>query len=125
VLVIRLLSQGYAFPLFLHHPIITFDHISPDVGANGTIAGVIDTQEIIVTTKMVAGSFDKSLCSGATIQSFLSQIAQSSDMYSDGTNAANGPCTGISIGLGFEARVIANPTSVALDPAPPPDPCAD
>jgi hypothetical protein len=125
VLVVRLLSQGYAFPLVLHHPIITFDHISPDVGANGTIAGVIDTQEIIATTKSIAGSFDKSLCSGPTIQSILSQIAQTSDMYSDGTNSASGPCTGISIGLGFEARVIANPTTVTTAPAPPPDPCAD
>jgi hypothetical protein len=125
VLVVHLLSQGYAYPLFIHHAIITFDHISPDVGAHGTIAGVLDTQELLATTKFVASILDKSLCSGPAIQSILDQIAQTSDMYSDGTNAANGSCTGISIGLGFEARVIANPTTVTTAPAPPPDPCAD
>ncbi len=122
---LRLVSQGNTFTMMLHHPIITFAHASPDVGAGGIVAGVLDTQELITTFQQMAGRVDTSLCSGPTIQSLLTQLAEASDMFADGTNSATGTCSGISIAFGFEARVVANPSSVTQAPAPPPDPCGD
>ncbi len=33
------------------------------------------------------------------------------------------PCNAISMGIGFTAKLVANPTQVAIDPTLPPDPC--
>lgn len=39
------------------------------------------------------------------------------DILEDGTNAPGVPCDGISIGFGFDARLVANPTAVTqVDP---------
>ena len=53
------------------------------------------------------------------------QISQASDILKDGTNVPGKPCDGISIGLGFVGKKIANPTKIAADDAAvPPDPCS-
>jgi hypothetical protein len=45
-------------------------------------------------------------------------------MLKDGSNAAGTACTGISIGLGFVGKKVANPTKIDnSDAAAPPDPC--
>jgi hypothetical protein len=90
----------------------------------GIIAGILPTNALISQLKMVAGAFDPSLCSGPTIDSITSQIAQASDILQDGTQSATQSCDGISIGLGFNAEL------VQLGPVAPPampkaDPCAD
>ncbi len=92
--------------------------------SDGTIAGVIDTEQFISELAKVAGSFDTSLCSGSTFDSIAQQIRQASDIMSDGTNGdPSKTCDAISIGLGFNGHGVTL-GDVAAPVTPPPDPCA-
>jgi hypothetical protein len=121
---ISLVFQGVALTLSVNHAVITFDHTSDADAANGTIAGVINTQELITGLKSVAGRISSSLC-GSAFDGIAQQIQQASDILSDGTNASGKNCDGISIGLGFTGKLIHDPTKIATsDASVPPDPCA-
>jgi hypothetical protein len=121
---ISLVFQGVPLTLSVNHAVITFDHTTANDAANGTIAGVIDTSELITGLKSVAGRISQSLC-GSAFDGIAQQITQASDIKKDGSNAAGGTCDGISIGLGFIGKKIANPTKIASDDgAVPPDPCS-
>ncbi len=120
--------SGYSLTLKIIGAVITMDVTGMGTAAkatNGTIAGVINTEELINELAKVAGSFDTSLCSGSTFDSIAQQIRQGSDIMSDGTNGdPTKTCDGISIGLGFDAAGVTLGT--VADPAPPKaDPCAD
>ena len=120
---ISLVFQGVPLTLSVNHAVITFDHTTDADAANGTIAGVIDTNELITGLKSVAGRISTSLC-GSAFDGIAQQIQQASDIMSDGTNASGKACSGISIGLGFTGKKVANPTKIASsDASAPPDPC--
>ena len=121
-LVLSLSLNGVPVELHLHDSTILFQHTVGDDLTNGTIAGVLDTQEFITTLKSVAGQFSTSLC-GSAFDGIAQQIQQASDIMSDGTNVAGLTCNGISVGIGFDAKRVANPTKVVPPPPPPPDPC--
>jgi hypothetical protein len=91
---------------------------------NGTIAGVIDTEQFITELKKVAGAFSEDLCEGSTIESIANQLRQASDIMKDGTaGSPSQECDGISIGLGFDAKEVL--LGAVAEPAEPPaDPCA-
>lgn len=114
---------GVALDLTVKNAILTFDHAGAAAN-NGTIGGVIDTEQLITGLKAVAGRISPSLCSGTTFDGIASQIKAASDILSDGTNAPGTPCTGISIGIGFTAKQIKNPDKVAPMSTPSPDPCS-
>jgi hypothetical protein len=113
---------GATLPISIHHAVLTFDHVDHADAANGTISGVLDTEEFITALQKVAGTISTSLC-GAAFDGIADQIRQAQEILKDGTNAPNVACTGISIGLGFTAKLVANPTTVTQAPQPPPDPC--
>ncbi len=121
-LVLALDVQGVAVTFNVHDAILTFDHAQAGAITNGTIAGTLDTQEFVATMKTVAPQFSASLC-GTAFDGIAQQIEQSSDILVDGSNQPGTPCTAISIGIGFEALQVANPTEISLPPSPPPDPC--
>lgn len=121
-LILSLNFNGVPVELHIHDAIITFDHTAAASLTNGTIAGVLDTQEFVATMKSVAGQFSTALC-GTAFDGIAQQIEQASDILSNGTNAPGTPCTGISVAMGFNATAIANPTKVAQPPPPPPNPC--
>lgn len=114
---------GVGLDLVIHKAIITFTHSDPHTANIGTIAGIIQTEELISGLKRVAGRIQKSLCEGAAFDQIAQEIRQASDIMSDGTNVAGPKCDGISIGLGFVAKEIKHPTKVADLAAPSPDPC--
>jgi len=121
---ISLVFQGVPLALSVNHAVITFDHTGAADAANGTIAGVIDTEELITGLKSVAGRISASLC-GSAFDGIANQIRQASDIIKDGSNKSGVPCDGISIGLGFTGKKIANPTKIASDDGSvPPDPCS-
>lgn len=121
---VSLVFQGVALTLAVNHAVITFDHTSPNAAANGTIAGVINTQDLINGLKQVAGRISTSLC-GSAFDGIAQQITQASDIIHDGTNKSGTACDGISIGLGFTGALVANPTKVAVDDGgSSPDPCS-
>jgi len=121
---ISLVFQGVPLSLSVNHAVITFDHTDANDAANGTIAGVIDTQDLITGLKSVAGRISASLC-GSAFDGIAAQIEQASDIIHDGSNKSGVACDGISIGLGFVGKKVANPDKIASsDAAVPPDPCA-
>jgi len=123
-IVLDLGFSGIQIPITIHDAIITFDHVDHADAMNGTIAGVIDTQEFITTFRQAAGEISTSLC-GSAFDGIAEQIDQAQDILNDGTNAPNVACNAISIGIGFNAKLVANPTTVAQAPQPPPNPCGD
>ena len=71
----------------------------------------------------LAGTLSPEFCNGGpTVESILNQIRQASDIMSDGSQQAGTPCTGISIGLGFDATEV-TVDGVGAAAMPQPDPC--
>ena len=121
------LSLGFgdvSLDLTVHQSTIVFEHAG-STAANGTIAGVLDTEQFIAGLRKVVSRFSTSFCTGDGFNSIAQQIRQASDILSNGTNAAGSDCNGISIGVGFTAAEIAPPKDVADLGAPTPDMCAD
>lgn len=130
LLSLALTIGGNAITLNVHSAVVSFDPQAPGSVTNGTIAGVINTEELINSLKTIAGHISPSLCSGSAFQSIASQIEQTSDIVVSGdtvSNTAGTMCNGISVGLGFDATEIAVPTGADIAPQtqPGPDPCAD
>jgi hypothetical protein len=116
---------GWPLRFVVHNPVITMT-LDPQRGSatSGTLAGVLDTSLLVAESRVLAGLLSPNLCSGATIDSIAAEVAQASDILVDGTQDPTKPCTGISIGLGFEAkRVQLGP--VAAPATDPPAPCTE
>ncbi|MFI5302793.1 MAG: hypothetical protein ACHREM_32285 [Polyangiales bacterium] len=62
-----------------------------------------------------------SLCQGSAFDSVAQQFRQANDILLDGTNVAGAPCTGISLGVGFEAKRVQ--LGSVVTPTAPPSPC--
>lgn len=91
---------------------------------NGTIAGVLGTEQLISELAKVAGSFDPNLCPpSSTFESIAQQIRQASDIMSDGSQDPTKTCDGISIGLGFDMDEV-QLGAVGAKTVPGDDPCA-
>jgi hypothetical protein len=121
---LSLVLSGQALKLKINKPIITFKHSPPSDLAEGTIAGVIGTEELISSLEKVAGSLSTTLCGGAALDAIKDTIRKASDMLKDGTNRAGAACDAISVGIGFTAKRVANPTEIYKDDGVvPPDPC--
>jgi hypothetical protein len=111
------------FVLDIQHAQITFD-MSPDhtSATNGTISGLIPTDELVNELLPAAASYNMSVCNGTLMQSIVEQIRQASDIMKDGSvGTSDQMCDAISIGLGFDAaRVKLGGVGAA---APPLKPC--
>jgi hypothetical protein len=121
---LSLAIEGYTISLNIANAVLSMvlsaDH---KTATGGIISGVIPTTQLTSQIQLVAGSIDSSLCGGQAIQSILDEIAQASDILSDGTQDPTKTCDGISIGLGFNAAL------VQIGPIAPPataktNPCA-
>lgn len=123
---LSLFLSGQALSLRINKPTITFKHQPPNDLVEGTIAGVIGTEELISSLEKVAGNISETFCGGTAFESIKSTIRQASDMIKDGTNRGGVPCDGISVGIGFTAKRVANPTKEYVDNGvPAPNLCAD
>ena len=113
-------DRAIPFELVVHHPIVTFAHSSPRGATNGTIAGVLFTDEVIAALHPVA---ERVFCTEPELLARTNDMLEgSSDMLRDGTNAAGKSCDAISIGLGFDPEAIdsvpSEPSSVSSLPPP-------
>ncbi len=119
---LRLMISNVPLTLFIHDAIVTFDHVDEDDAAHGVIAGVLDTSEFLAMVASIAARVSTSFC-GSAVEGLLEQLAQCQDIVLGGANVATAQCNAISLGIGFHARRVSNPTmSVPIAPAPP-DPC--
>jgi len=119
-LTIPLLLGGHLLTLRVHQPILTFAHNGTEA-TDGVIAGVLHTDEVVSSGRTFAEHVASSDC-GSNWDSYATAIAEAQDILSDGTNVPGVPCDAISVGVGFTAKVIANPTQVGVDLVPD-DPC--
>jgi len=122
---LQLSISGFTVSLDIQNAYVTLDLGAGNAsGTNGTIAGVLDTEQLVSQISKVAAAFDTSFCDPAspTLVSILNQLRQASDIMKDGTQDPAKECDGISIGLGFNtAAVKLGPVAKPSDP--PPDPC--
>lgn len=125
VVEVDVLVQGVNLPLLLHDAFFTFVHADHADAVHGTIAGVLDRQQLSDEVTAIGGRISPSLCAGPTLEALLDQFRRASDILDDASNLPGQPCTGISVGLGFSAKLVANPTKVTQVAPPSPDPCAD
>jgi len=121
---LQLTISGFTVSLDIKNAFVTVD-LEGGKGTNGTIAGVLDTEQLVSQIGKVAAAFDTSFCDpeSPTLVSILNQLRQASDILKDGSQDPSKECDGISIGLGFDtAAVQLGPVAKPGDP--PPDPCA-
>ena len=119
-------SLGATTTLTINHAVVSMSLDAAHANATrGVISGVINTQAYIAQIKATAGTLDPSFCSpgNVTLESVAAQIAQASDIMSDGTQDPTQTCDGISIGLGFDGALVQ--VGAAVAPTSPPNPCAD
>lgn len=90
--------------------------------SNGTLSGIISTEELVTEIGRVAGRISAQLCSGSTLDTIKTTIRQASDILVDGTHDATRACDGISFGIGFDA-VKVSASGTTPDPPPSIDPC--
>ena len=106
-LTLSLSISGFTLDLKISSALIAVDlDAAHKSGSNGTIAGIIETEVLISEIKKVAGAFDKTLCSGSTIDGIANQLRQASDIMKDGSQDPAKTCDGISIGLGFSTKQV-------------------
>lgn len=116
---------GRALGLNITKAQVTFEHSAPNVASGGVIAGILNTNELIAALAPSLARLDPKLCSADKASAITDTIRGYSDILTDGTQDPSKDCNGISIGLGFEAVEVANPTKVAPTEPAPPDPCTD
>jgi hypothetical protein len=127
-LTLTLAIGGQQLTISVAGAVVTFDPGGPGSVTNGTLAGVISTQQFIAELQQLAGDISTSLCAGSAFSSIATQIQQTSDIVYDGATISNPPgqpCNAISIGLGFNATEIAAPSVIAPGTPQPPDRCTD
>ncbi len=123
-LLITLGMNGVQLDLVLHKATLSFSHTSPNAADNGTIAGVVNTNELIASVRKIVGRINLSYCQKDAFDVLSMLIRNASDIMTDGSNRPGVKCDAISMGLGFNAKEIQPPSTVA-PPAPPPvDSCA-
>lgn len=120
-LTIPLVIDLEPFPLHVRHPLLVLSRSTATL-ATGTIGGVLDPDEITQTFVDAVHELKISAC-GSGLDPMLTQITQSEDILSNVTNQPGVACNAISIGVGFVASLVANPTDVGDDGPPPPNPC--
>ncbi len=120
---LSLFIQGVALSLSIKRAVITFKHDSPNSITNGTIAGVINREELVSGIEKVAGRISAQLCSGSTLDTIKTTIRQASDIMDDGSNKPGVECNAISIGIGFTGKKVGDAKTVAKEGTAPPDPC--
>jgi hypothetical protein len=100
---------GYQITVPIEHALLTFQNPG-DAGASqasgGIISGVINTAQLLTALGPIAA--DNMLC--GELPAITPAIQQAADILDDGTNEPGKPCSAISIGIGFDADEIAQPT---------------
>jgi hypothetical protein len=119
-----LVFGGVDWPITLAHAQITMRVAADGRSASeGVVSGAIATEEYILALKQVAGRISTSLCNGSAFESIAQQIRQAADIMLTGANAPGVACDAISLGWGFDAKLV-KLGAVQTPPPPPPDPCA-
>jgi hypothetical protein len=123
-LTVVLPMQGATLTLKLRNAVVTAKHAAGSMLATGTIAGVVPIAEFTSAMSAVVSRLDRAACPGTSLSYQLRDICESNaDIRLAGPDPTK-DCDAISVGIGFEAKPIRVPTTVAPAAPPPADPCA-
>jgi hypothetical protein len=111
---VPLLFRDSPLPITIHAAIVTMTRTDSS-HVQGTLGGVLDTQEILDVARPFASNLDGNFC-GSAFDEVTQQIEQAQDILTDGTNSRSAYCDAISIGIGFNASLVGNPTTVGVNP---------
>ncbi|RYE82260.1 MAG: hypothetical protein EOO75_20965 [Myxococcales bacterium] len=116
------LQAGFPMVMKLYQARLRVDLTDRTRGQNGTLGGILDTEELIASFKKGAEAFDTTFCGDSeTFDAIAGQLRAASDIMVDGTQDPTKVCNGISLGVGFETR--ASSKGAAVAPPLAPDPC--
>jgi len=118
---------GIPLPLLIHDAVVSME-LSADrrSAENGMISGTLDTEEFVTAfgeaASRIAGDTE-GLCPGDQLfESIVQNIRSASDIMNIGAQVDGVTCSGITIGLGFDA-VAVEASGVAEPLEPGPNPC--
>ena len=115
--------SGVSLNLKIRNAVVSAKHSSANKLTEGTVAGYISVSEIVETIGKVAGRLSPEACPGKSLFNQVKSIIESNaDIRLAGADATK-DCDAISIGLGFDATLIAAPSTVAPEGEPTADPC--
>jgi len=124
VLHVRVPTGQGVLPITIRNATVSFKKPTAGVDTtDGTIAGTVDVEELLLALRAEAGRISTMLCEGTRYDDLAESIRLAADMLTDGSNTPGTSCDALSIGLGFVATEIRPLGAVAGDPAPPADPC--
>ena len=109
---LNLTFSGITLELAVRNAIITMKPGPNGTMTDGIISGLLNTEEIATALGKLKGKLGAQFC-GSAVDSFIDNLRNASDSLSDGSTDPNKSCDAISIGLGFTAKEIGNPTRVS------------
>ncbi|RYE82334.1 MAG: hypothetical protein EOO75_20855 [Myxococcales bacterium] len=116
VVSLPLSPAGWLLPV--RGAILTVDLGTPGQGRDGTLAGLLPTEELVAAVAARLPDVSTELCDEALVAGLLERIRAASDSLLDGTQDPTRECDAISIGLGFTTRATLRGEVVAATPAP-------
>jgi hypothetical protein len=123
VVKLQLAIQGFNLALDINQAQLAVDLTDRKSGTNGTIGGVLATEQLVDALKKVAGNFGSNFCGeSSALDGILESVRQASDILQDGSQDPTKDCNGISIGLGFDSK--ASSLGEKAPVSEPSDPCA-
>jgi hypothetical protein len=99
----------------VHHAILAME-IQGTVAINGTLAGVLDPNELIDAARPFIQTEAGSFC-GSAYDGIAQQLDQCTDILSDETNVPGRTCNAISFAIGFTAKQIGSPRRSLAPPS--------
>lgn len=71
----------------------------------GVLSGVVDVEELIAQLVRIKGALTQLACTiPSLIDGYVETVRRAADILPDGTQDPSRPCTGLTLGLGFDAR---------------------
>lgn len=118
---LTLTVSGVGLTLNIQRAIVTWKTVGDGL-AEGVVAGVISADDVVKQIKELAPKLSSQACDGAADKT-IETVGNYADMLLDGTTDGSKTCDGISIGIGFTAKEVKNPTKVVDPVSTATDPC--
>lgn len=113
--------SGVGLSLNIQRAIVTWKTSGAGL-VEGVVSGIISADDVVKQIKELAPKISSQACNGAADKT-IETVGNYADILLDGTTDGSRTCDGISIGIGFTAKEIMNPTK-AVDPvSTATDPC--
>jgi hypothetical protein len=124
VLPLQLRIRDQQLSVQVREPIVTLAlSYTPGGLSRGVIGGIVSVESLVAELRRVVGAVSPVLCDPSLFDTISEELRQSADSLADGTQDPTRSCDAISIGLGFDATMVARPADHGqIAPTAPPLP---